>query len=85
MENTETPTRVSRLAERRAMRPALIDPNQFYSIEEVAAARDKSRAGIYNEIAAGALKAVKDGKRTKIIGAEIIRANQRDAERGQAA
>ncbi|HEX7080052.1 MAG TPA: hypothetical protein VF329_03465 [Gammaproteobacteria bacterium] len=72
--------RASRTAERRALRPAILDPNQFYSIDETAAARDKSRAGIYQEIAAGVLKATKDGKRTKILGAEIIRANQRDAE-----
>ena len=71
--------RVSRVAERRKIRPAIIDPHQFYSIDEAAAARDQSRAALYKEIAAGRLKATKDGKRTKIIGAEIIRVNQQQA------
>src|SRR4051812_4930406 len=62
-------------AERRANRPALIDPNQFYSVEEAAAAFDKCRVAVYREIASGTLRAVKEGSRTKILGAEIIRAN----------
>lgn len=72
----DSPTRTSRVAGRRAARPASIDPHQFYSIPETAAARDKSRAGVYNEIKAGLLHAVKDGRRTKVLGAEIIRRNR---------
>ena len=73
---TETPARISRLDDRRAKRPAIIDPNQFYGIDEVAAARDMSRAGVYKEIAAGLIQPTKEGARTKILGAEIIRRNQ---------
>lgn len=65
--------RLSRAAERRSHRPASIDVSQLYSIDECAAALDRSRAGIYNDIAAGRIRAVKDGARRKISGAEIIR------------
>jgi hypothetical protein len=71
--------RINRAAQRRANRPAVIDPNQFYSVHEYAAAREKCVASAYEEIKSGAVKVVKDGKRTKIIGAEIIRANQQQA------
>lgn len=69
------PTRKSRSADRRSIRPAVIDPNQFYSIDETAAARDQCRASLYKDITAGRIKASKQGRRTKILGAEIIRAN----------
>jgi hypothetical protein len=71
--------RVSRVADRRKIRPAVIDPNQFYSIDEAAAARDQSRASLYNDVAAGLLKITKDGTRAKILGAELIRANREQA------
>lgn len=73
MSQTEPQERVSRLDERRAKRPAVIDPNQLYGVDEYAAARDQSRAGAYKEIGAGKIQTVKDGRRTKILGAEIIR------------
>jgi hypothetical protein len=68
--------RVPRSEGRRAARPAIIDPNQFYSIDETAAARDQSPASLWKDIARGALAVVRDGKRVKVFGAEIIRSNQ---------
>ena len=65
--------RINRALERRAQRPVLIDANQLYSINETAAALDKSRAGLYRDIAAGRIRVLKDGSRTKVRGAEIIR------------
>lgn len=81
MEKENSP-RVSRRDERRAKRPSIIDPNQLYGIDEAAAARDKSRAGIYLEIAAGLIGVVKDGARTKVLGAELIRRNHEIASGG---
>ena len=78
---TEKKTRVSRTADRRASRPPAVDSNQLYSIEECAAALDKSRAGIYNDIAAGKLTIIHDGGRRKIAGAEIIRITREMIER----
>ncbi len=86
MENpsADNPQRICRAAERRAMRPSLIDPNQWYSIDETAAALDKSRAGIYNDIASTRIQARKDGRRRKVHGAEIIRVSQEMAMRDAA-
>jgi hypothetical protein len=72
--------RVSRKSERLAMRPTIIDPDQFYWPEEAAAARGKSLAGLYRtDLASGRITANKDGSRTRILGADIIRANREDA------
>ena len=67
--------RSPRSANRRATRPTVIDPHQLYSIDEYCAARDKSRAGAYQEIKAGEIRIVKEGGRSKVLGAEIIRRN----------
>jgi hypothetical protein len=75
----KTGKRVNRAAQRRASRPATIDENQFYSVGEVAAATDSSVATVNKRISIGALRAVKDGARTKVLGAEIIRHNQQRA------
>lgn len=50
-----------------------VDPNQRYGIDEANAYLRQSRAKTYNDIAAGALKVIKDGKRTYIPGSEIVR------------
>jgi hypothetical protein len=65
--------RISRSIERRAKRPAHIDPHQLYSINEGAAALDTSRVGIYDLISAGRLRTVKIDSRQRIPGSEIIR------------
>jgi hypothetical protein len=50
-----------------------VDPNQRYEILEGSAYLRQSRAKTYNDIAAGILKVIKDGKRVYIPGSEIIR------------
>jgi excisionase family DNA binding protein len=65
--------RTSRSIERRAKRPAHIDPHQLYSIDEGAAALDTSRMGVYELISAGRLRTVRIDSRQRIPGAEIIR------------
>lgn len=59
--------------DRRAQRPAIIDEHQLYSIEEAAAALDRSRSQLYADLAAGRLRSVNDGRRRKIPGGEIVR------------
>lgn len=81
MNQPEKKKRVCRIAERREARPAVVDPNQLYSIPETAAALDRSRAGIYNEIKAGRIRSVHDGSRHKVAGAEIIRVSREIIER----
>ncbi len=73
------PVRVARAAERRAKRPAAIDADQFYSLEEAAAFRDQCRASLFKDVQAGRIKAVVRGKRRIVLGAEIIRANRAEA------
>jgi hypothetical protein len=53
--------------------PLLIDSNQRLSIPETNAALRQSNSKTYEDIAAGRLKVIKDGKRTYIPGSEIIR------------
>lgn len=60
-------------------RPTLLDPNQFYYVWEAAAARAQSTAELYRDAKAGDLKIVSDGTGDKVIGAEIIRANRKQA------
>jgi hypothetical protein len=50
-----------------------IDPNRRYPIEQANQYLAQSRAKTYNDIAAGSLKVIKDGKRVYIPGSEIIR------------
>jgi len=57
-------------------RPAHLDPYQLYNICEAARALDQSRAGIYKDIGKGLIRVVKRGRRTSILGAEIIRRAQ---------
>ncbi len=71
--------RVCRTQERRALRPAIIDPHQLYDVTECAAARGRSVASVWNDIRDERLKSTKVGKRRLILGAEIVRANLRDA------
>lgn len=52
---------------------APVDSNQRYEIPEGCAYLRCSRAKLYNDIAAGLVKVIKDGKRVYIPGSEIIR------------
>jgi hypothetical protein len=58
----------------------VIDPNQFYSLDEAAAARDQSLASLWKDIGRGALAVTHHGKRVKVFGAELIRLNQLEAQ-----
>lgn len=71
--------RVCRTNERRAIRPAVIDPNQAYDIPETAAALGQSIPKTWNDVGSGKLPSFTRGKRRFVLGAEIIRANRRDA------
>lgn len=50
-----------------------IDPNRRYPLEQANQYLAQSRAKTYNDIAAGLLKVIKDGKRVYVPGSEIIR------------
>jgi hypothetical protein len=53
--------------------PILIDPNKRYSISVANELLDQSNSKTYEDIAAGRLKVLKDGRRSYIHGSEIIR------------
>jgi hypothetical protein len=68
--------RVSDLrAQRAALRPAVIDPNQNYRLDESAAALGMSLSGLYTDIRNDKIEVVNpDGKRRTLIpGTELIR------------
>lgn len=50
-----------------------LDERQRYSIEESTYYLRQSRARLYERIAAGELKIIKDGRRTYVPGSEIAR------------
>ncbi len=50
-----------------------IDPNRRYPLEQANQYLAQSRAKTYNDISAGLIKVIKDGKRVYIPGSEIIR------------
>lgn len=52
-----------------------LDPNQRYSIEEALDYLRSSRSHLYEKIAAGEIRTLKDGRRTYIPGSEIIAAS----------
>lgn len=62
---------MSRSSKTRRLPP--VDPHQRYEIEEANSYLRQSRAKTYSDIAAGALKIIKDGKRVYVPGSEIIR------------
>jgi hypothetical protein len=68
-------TQAERKARRSALRPAVIDPNQNYYIEESAVAIGISRNHVFRKLRAGEIKGRKIGRRTVISGREIIRFN----------
>jgi hypothetical protein len=57
----------------RTQRPASIDANQLYNIQEASAALDQSHVTTYAQINSGELKSIVRGRRRHISGAEIIR------------
>ena len=66
---------IARSARRKISAPAIIDPNQRYSLAESMLALRQSPAKTFNDIKTGKLRAFKEGRRTYISGAELIRAS----------
>ena len=58
---------------KRVPRPAVIDPNQRYSLAETHAALGQSHAKTFKDINRGALQTIKDGRRRYVLGSELIR------------
>ena len=54
-------------------RPTQLDPLQRYSVPEASALLRQCRAKTYQDIQAGRIRVIKDGKRTYIPGSEIAR------------
>jgi len=48
-----------------------VDVNQRYTVDEAGAYLRKSRTSIYDDIAAGRLRIIKEGARTFVPGSEI--------------
>ena len=59
--------------------PAVVDPNQRFPIPESSAILRQSIAKTYLDIRAGRLKLMKDGRRSYISGADLIRRAQAGA------
>ena len=68
------------VAERRSLRPEFIDANQLYSLAEAMAALDCSRANLYRAEKAGQLRVIREGRRVKVHGRELIRLTNQLAE-----
>jgi hypothetical protein len=51
----------------------LLDARQRYSVDEGMAYLRESRSRLYEKIASGELKVIKDGRRTYIPGTELVR------------
>ena len=66
-------SKVYRAGIKRVPRPAVIDPNQRYSLAETHAALGQSHAKTFQDIKRGALQTIKDGRRRYVLGSELIR------------
>jgi hypothetical protein len=55
---------------------AALDPQQRYSVSETALYLRISRASLFKDIKAGALKSIKERKRRFVPGSEIVRRSQ---------
>lgn len=58
---------------KRAPRPAVIDPNQRYSLAETHAALGQSHVKTFQDIKRGRLQTITDGRRRYVLGSELIR------------
>ena len=54
----------------------MIDPDKLYDIAEAAPYTGKGRSATYRAIRNGQLRAVKTGRRTKLLGRDIIAARE---------
>lgn len=64
---------------KRVPRPAVIDPNQRYSLAETHAALGQSHSKTFQDIKLGKLKTIQDGRRRYVLGSELIRRAQSGA------
>ena len=55
----------------RALQP--LDPQQRYTVQEVIAYLRSSRKTFYDDVKAGRIRLIKDGRRSYIHGSELIR------------
>jgi hypothetical protein len=60
-------------AKKPATIPAIIDLNQRYSLAEAVALLRQSPAKTYNDIKAGTLRVIREGRRTYVPGSELVR------------
>lgn len=56
-----------------AAAPAVIDPNQRWSLAETNTILRQSAAKTFKDIKEGKLRVIKDGRRTYVPGSELIR------------
>lgn len=61
---------------KRVPRPAVIDPNQRYSLAETHAVLGQSHSKTFQDIRLGKLKTIRDGRRRYVLGSELIRRSQ---------
>lgn len=64
--------------------PALVDPNQRYTMPEAAAILRQSLAKTYLDVRRGELRILKDGSRTYAPGSELVRRSTLPAEQSAA-
>jgi hypothetical protein len=70
MTETKIPPRA---AIKRVPRPAVIDPNQRYTLAETHAVLGQSHVKTFRDIKRGVLQTIKDGRRRYVLGSELIR------------
>jgi hypothetical protein len=58
---------------KRVPRPAVIDPNQRYTLAETHAVLGQSHVKTFRDIKRGVLQTIKDGRRRYVLGSELIR------------
>jgi hypothetical protein len=69
-----TETKIPRRAGiKRVPRPAVIDPNQRYTLAETHAVLGQSHVKTFRDIKRGVLQTIKDGRRRYVLGSELIR------------
>jgi hypothetical protein len=69
----------NRASVKRVPRPAVIDPNQRYSLAETHAALGHSHSTTFKLIREGKLQTLRSGRRRFVSGAEIIRVSNKSS------
>lgn len=68
-----TARRAAEKSAQAAFRAVPVDPAQRYTVPEAIAYLRLSRKGFYDDVKAGRIKLVKDGRRSYVHGSELIR------------